>query len=835
MTGSLFISGLDWLWPASGFLALSLLLLFWGYRNAPATGGVRAICVLLKLLGLVALAACLLEPLWTSKRAKPGANYFVVLSDNSMGMQIKDRGDTRSRADHLREVVAEKKDGWQNKLEDMFQLRRYLFDSRLQATKDFSELAFDGRASAIGHSLRTIADRYRGQPVAGVLLLSDGNATDIAAANFDHTGLPPVYPVLIGDNEPAKDIAVSNVKISQTSFEDAPVTIQADVAHSGYSSANFVAKIIEVASRGNTNTTNIAVTAQKTVAEQTTKSIRDDELVPFRFQVKPDKSGILFYQLQVAAKGEQDEFINPQLTTEATLANNTRTLVVDRGKGPYRILYVSGRPNWEYKFMQRALDEDDQVQLVALIRVAKREPKFAFRAKGVDAANPLFQGFDNKPKEEAERYDQPVLIRLNTRDQVELRGGFPKTADELYAYHALIVDDLESEFFTPDQLMLIQKFVSERGGGFLMLGGQESLQQGRFSRTAVGDMLPVYLDQSGEALPVSDLRLSLTREGLLQPWARLRNNESDEKTRLGGMPPFQVLNNLRGIKPGASVIASVADSSGANHPALVVHRYGNGRSAAMPIGDLWRWGLLDREHHRDMDKAWRQMIRWLVSDVPNRVELTAEPKAGDPNQTMVLQVRVRDKKFKPLDNAKVTVAVQWIGESALPSSPSPLKGVKAGVRGETDPQHVQSSSAAAAESRTNIIRITAEQSLADPGIYLASYVPRQPGGYFADARVTDSAGAEVGHAAAGWSADPAAEEFKSLKPNRALMELIAKKTGGEVITASKLDDFARALPSKQVPVTENWTVPFWHQPLVFIFALACFIAEWGIRRLKGLV
>jgi hypothetical protein len=327
-------------------------------------------------------------------------------------------------------------------------------------------------------------------------------------------------------------------------------------------------------------------------------------------------------------------------------------------------------------------------------------------------------------------------------------------------------------------------------------------------------MLPVYLDQSQEAPPVSDLRLTLTKEGWLEPWARLRNNEGDEKTRLSGMPQFQVLNTIRGIKPGATVIASVTDAKGATHPGLIVERYGNGRSAAMPIGDFWRWGFRDRETHRDMDKAWRQMIRWLVSDVPNRVELLAEAQAGDPNQAVQLQVRVKDKKFQALDNAKVTLTVQWIGESA------PL-GTNA--------------AAAPASSATNSVRLTAEQSLSDPGVYLASYVPRQPGGYFAEAMVTDSTGAEVGHASTGWSADPAAEEFKSLKPNRTLMELIAKKTGGEMVAAAKLNDFARGLPNKQVPITENWTTPFWHQPLVFMFALACFVAEWGIRRMKGLV
>jgi hypothetical protein len=208
------------------------------------------------------------------------------------------------------------------------------------------------------------------------------------------------------------------------------------------------------------------------------------------------------------------------------------------------------------------------------------------------------------------------------------------------------------------------------------------------------------------------------------------------------------------------------------------------------------------------------MIRWLVSDVPNRVQLLAEAQPGDPNQAMVLQVRVRDKKFQALDNAKVNLLVQWVGETSPTGT---------------------NNAVSAGDPRTNIIRLTAEQSLAEPGLYVASYVPRQPGGYFAEATVSDAAGASVGRASAGWSSDPAAEEFKSLKPNRALMELVAKQTGGEMVPAGKLAEFARNLPSKQVPITENWTTPFWHQPLVFMFALGCFVAEWGIRRMRGLV
>ena len=89
-----------------------------------------------------------------------------------------------------------------------------------------------------------------------------------------------------------------------------------------------------------------------------------------------------------------------------------------------------------------------------------------------------------------------------------------------------------------------------------MLGGAETFHQGKYERTPVGDMLPVYLDHVVEARLTTNFQFTLTREGWLQPWARLRNNESEEKSRLEAMPPFQVFNRVREIKPGASVIAS---------------------------------------------------------------------------------------------------------------------------------------------------------------------------------------------------------------------------------------------------------------------------------------
>src|SRR2546426_6692751 len=680
---TLIFASRPWLWFAAAVLGLSFALLLWGYRGAPV-GTARWFCLSLKILGFAALAFCLLEPLWSGQRARPGSNLFAIVADNSQRLQIKDRGETRTRGEVLRQLLDSQHDNWQQTLEQNFDLRRYFFDARLQATKDFSELIFDGRASAIGSTLRTLAERYRGRPLAGVLLLTDGNATDLHGAP-DLAGLPPIYPVIIGNDGPIKDIAVQQARVTQTAFEDAPVSVQADVSATGYSGETLAAQLLDASG--------------KKVAEQTLRPRKDQDTLAFRFQLRPEKAGVSFYRFRVRASNEIQAADTNDKSEEATLANNRHVLVVDRGRGPYRILYVAGRPNWEFKFLNRAVIEDDQLQLVGLIRVARREPKFNFLGRAGETSNPLYRGFGNQSPEEVERYDQPVLVRLNTRDELELRGGFPATPEALYSYHAVIVDDLEAEFFTPDQAALLQKFVSERGGGFLMLGGMECFQQGKYQRTPISDMLPVYLDRPNERKNPGPVRLNLTREGWLETWARLRDNEAAEKTRLQNMVPFLVLNPVHEAKPGASTIATVADDTGKSWPALVVQRFGRGRTAALMIGDIWHWGLHDAEAHRDMDKAWRQMMRWLVTDVPNRVDLAVQTQTSDANGAVELQVRVRDPKFQPLDNAAVTLEIQPVMAEA------------------------------SGNNTTNSIRLQAEPAPDEAGLYHLAYVPRSTGGY----------------------------------------------------------------------------------------------------------
>ncbi|MGB2862542.1 MAG: glutamine amidotransferase [Sedimentisphaerales bacterium] len=789
LPGSIIVPASPWVWLAVPVLAAAVVLLLWSYRRSPEISVVHRIAFFLRLLGVLVLLLCLTEPLWSGRHVKSGANLFLVVADNSSGMNVHDQGMTQSRGEVLQSAFHADKSGWLGTLANNFQIREYVFDSQLRRTTDFSELFFDGKASAIGGTLQTIAQRYRGRPLAGVLLMTDGNATDMGEQFYDLSGVPPVYPVVVGADRPQKDISLTNVSVSQTSFEDAPVTIQADIEASGYA--------------GKTVTLNLIESSGKVVEQQTRNISKSDEKHTFRFHVRPDRSGILFYNLNAAEEIAQDSLPEqPEAPSEATLANNRHTLVVDRGKGPYRILYVTGRPNWEYKFLRRAISEDEQIQLVGLLRVARREPKYEWRGRTGEVNNPLYRGFDNKDAEQAEQYDQPVLVRLGTRDESELRDGFPKKAEDLFGYHAVILDDVEAGFFTHDQMELIRRFVAERGGGFLMLGGAESFREGEFNRTPIGQMLPVYLDRmpQTETGIGTKLHFHLTREGGLQPWARLRDNEQDEQERLSAMPAFRVLNRIGAVKPGARVVATVGNDSDGQFPALVVQRYGGGRSAALTIGDVWRWGMKQPEMRDDINKFWRQTLRWLVADVPDRISFQAAQKRDRANQPVVFGVRVRKKDFEPMDDVSIAIEVR-------------------DPNGQT-------------------VKLTAEPVLSETGLFEAVYVPRLDGSYFARAVVTDADGLELGNAENGWSVDLEAREFQSIRTNRPLLEKIAQQTGGRVVELDALGSFARSLPSLKAPVMDTWIRPLWDLrgilPAVFLFVLMCFVGEWALRRWKGM-
>ncbi len=778
--GSILWGAPEWLWPALCAGAVGGAAVWWSYARAAAPTRVRTAAAFLKGLGLAALLFCLLEPLVAATRPRPGANILAVLVDKSRSMQIADGPGQKSRLACAQELLS-REAPWLVRLRQTFDVRTYAFADRVEALDGGAALEASGTGSALAHALASTARRFRGLPLAGMVVLTDGNATDDTAVLAGGDALPPVYPVAIGSESAPRDIAIADIAVTQTTFEESPVTIRAVVMAHGFEREPVVLDVRD--EKG------------AVVATQRLEPGNEGARRQARIELKPEHTGLVFYEVRAAAVPPDASATPPP--PEAVLANNARRIVVERPAGPFRILYVAGRSNWEFKFLRRALQADKELELVGLIRVAAREPKFTFLGRPGELTNPLYRGFEHAPDAEAAQYFEPVMIRVGTRDDSELRGGFPSQAEELCKYHAVVFDDVEAAFFTHAQMLLLQEFVSRRGGGFLMLGGAESFAQGAYRRTPIADLLPVYLEDVPALPQAGRYRFVLTREGRLQPWVRLRATEPEEEERLAAMPELRTVNRTAAIKPGAELLANVQDARGTAYPALAAQRFGRGRTAALLVGDLWRWGLgRDKGASDDLATAWRQLARFLVAEVPGRVEVHALPRRGEAGTVIDLRVAVRDRGFKPLDDAAVAVTVTAPDGNEHKLDLEPLGG--------------------------------------EEGVFAGTFYGRLEGAYRARAAAKAPDGTVAGEDETGWVSEPSAEELRRIVPDRELLARIARTTGGETCSPDALDRLAQKLPEKAAPVTEAWLDPLWQHPFVFLFAMLCLLGEWGLRRMRGL-
>ncbi|GAB5407133.1 MAG: Ig-like domain-containing protein [Aureliella sp.] len=765
----------QWLYPAIFLVVVVLIPAIWTYSRRMTAWATAAL--MLKTAAVLAIAFCVVQPTQRVETPVPGANVLALALDNSQSMQIKPSGNLPSRIARIRDSL-QTDAPWQIRLGQDFDVRRYAFDSALSSVDNLAILESDGTASSLAATLSTIRDRFSQRPVAGVVLFSDGIATD----NANNLGdLPfPVYPVVDDAPIPACDIAVKDASATVSSFELAPAAIEATVVADQLSGQPIVVRLMDEQGR------------PKEQRQLTPDSDQWSKKVRFRY--RPPEPGTAFVKLVASLKSETYDDRQLQSRVEATTRNNVQHIAITRTPGPYKVLYVSGRPNWELKFLRRALEEDVELELKALVRIAKEEPKFSFRDTAIQEVNPLIAGF-SEDEETAEKYDEPVLLRLGV-DEDELVTGFPKQAEDLFPYHGVILDDVEAAFFTQQQLALLRDFVANRGGGLMMLGGVDTFHAGGYSDSPISDILPVYIDRRAsddEDPPIAEL--SLSRIGAQQPWLRLRREASDDKGRLAKIPEISTYSQFKRIKPGASTFAQL-DSTAGVLPGLVGQRFGKGRTLALAVGDFWHWSLRrEKTEEDDLAQLWRQITRFLTNDAPRRVQVDVTPPSstGDPH---LVRVTVRDESFGAADNVEVSLQV-------------------------TDPNG-------------DTVELVAVPDDSAAGQYIVEYWSTIDGGYRCTASAKTLDGEVLPEGEAGWTAQTSASEFARVAEDRALLESVAEQSGGKLVPVSELEEFAASLPSRKVPITEVRWKPLWHQPWLLALAIACLCTEWGLRRWKGL-
>jgi uncharacterized membrane protein len=309
--------------------------------------------------------------------------------------------------------------------------------------------------------------------------------------------------------------------------------------------------------------------------------------------------------------------------------NNARSAVVSVRGRREKILYVEGEPRFEIKYLRRAVAADSNLQLVTMVRTA-----------------------------------QDKYLRLSVDDSLELAAGFPKTREELFAYRAVVLGSIEASAFTLDQLRMLADFVSERGGGLIALGGRLSFGEGGYRGTPLADVLPVeILGDPGEpdSTAVRWVQAVPTDAGRWHAALQLAGSDSATRAKWDTMPSVTTLNLFGRPKPGATVLLSAREvDGGATHPLLAVQRFGRGRSAAFAAQDSWMWQMAAEVEVEDdsHEVFWRQLLRWLVTDVPDRADLIATSDGAEPNESVRIRGEISDARFVRVNGARVVAELE---------------------------------------------------------------------------------------------------------------------------------------------------------------------------------
>jgi uncharacterized membrane protein len=729
-------------WPAAAVLLAGVLATAWSYARArklvPRRD--RVVLALLRCAALAILFICLCQPALVLSTAVPQQSFVGVVLDDSRSMRIADEG--APRGDFMGAAFG-REGTLLEPLSARFKLRFFRFAESAGRLANVSDLAFDGSQTSLVRALDLARQELSSVPLSGLVLATDGadngtpgEMTDLLLG-LKARGLP-VFTIGLGREKFARDVELTRVEVPSSVLKGSSVTAEVRLAHRGLGGTRVQLQVED---------------AGRLVQSQEVALPADGESAVARVHLTASEPGPRNFRFRVAAPAG-----------EPITENNQQDVLVNVRDDRQKILYVEGEPRFELKFVRRAVTEDRNVQVVCL-----------------------------------QRTSQNKFLRLDVDDGEELAGGFPRTRQELFKYRGLVLGSVEATFFTADQLRMIAEFVSQRGGGLLMLGGRNSFAEGGYGTTPLADVLPVVLEEAPkEPRFFAQLKVEPTAFGMTHGVTQLAATEDQSAERWKALPTVSTLNPVRRTRPGA-VTLLVGRGEGLPAPQVVLayQRYGAGKALAFTTQDSWLWQMHADVPLEDMthENLWRQLLRWLISGVPGPVSVSLSPERAAPGSPVTVIATVSDETYLKVNDARVVAHVK-------------------------DPS---------GEERT----VPLEWAVGKDGEYRASFSTREKGRHevrVEAARAGAALGAETAHVQV---ADLDAEYFGA-EMRRPLLERIAEETGGRFYTPATVATLPSDVGYSGGGSTVQESKPLWDMPALFLAVIGLVSAEWAYRKHRGL-
>ncbi|MCY4025874.1 MAG: hypothetical protein OXH75_06120 [Acidobacteria bacterium] len=742
-----FATSVPW-WVLALGVALAAVVAYGAYRQSavPLSFWRRLLLVDLRAAALLLVFLFLLQPVRSAPGPAGGA-VVAVLVDHSRSMAIADA----AGASRLAQAVALVRDQLLPELSPRAEVELFGFGDRLfETTLDAAEA--DARRTDLAGALEEVAVRLAGRPLAGVVVVSDGGETGArSAARVAADSGSRLFAIGVGAPQPGPDREVVSVTAGHPPAAQSVVDLTAAVASHALGGAAFEVRLLGDG------------------------RLLDRRLVtppgagaPARvvFRVRPDPEAATLYTVEV-----------PAAAGELVAGNNRRRVLVPPPPRPRRLLLIEGAPSYEHTFLKRVWQADPGLVLDAVIR------------KGMNDLG-----------------EQTFYVQGDPARTAALGTGFPADREALFAYDAIVLANVEADYFRVRQLELAAAFVADRGAGLLSLG-DATLSRGGWGASALAPVLPVALVDpgrgaeygsaggGGEASGDGGDALALTAEGARHPIMRLAATPEESRERWRAVPGLAGAVAVGGPRPGATLLAVTPALPGRPaQPLIAIQRYGAGRAMVFAGRAAWRWRMRMPAEDRTYEVFWGQVARWLTGSA--RDPVTVASSGGDaPGDMLEIDLLVRDEAFVPVPDASPAVSVTGPDGAAR--------------------------------------RVRPELVDAAEGRYRAEVRPAEPGVYRIDAVV--DRGAERLGAATDWALVGGTDaELADPWLNAPVLARTAAATGGRYVEpdgvgglgASILDGFV--VPPTRIPT------PLWHNIWMFLWLVAVLAAEWGLRRRWGL-
>lgn len=619
-----------------------------------------------------------------------------------------------------------------------------------------------GRRTDVGAALTALPERHPGEKLAAVIVVSDGAdhgslrralEAEPTPAPIEGLGGAKVYTARAGDPALFKDVGVGDLRVDDFGFVHNPVKVEAEIDVIGYEGKKVPVTI----------SSDQGVITTRTV---TARGGKHREKVDF--EITPRRTGTFTYTVATARYAD-----------EAVEGNNSRPFAIKIIRDKTRVLHIAGMPSWDEKFLRQLLKNDPNVDLVSF---------FILRTP-FDVNQYPQEAYSLIPFPTDELFND----RLSTFDLVVFQNF---TYKNYFGFNQNVY------------LSALRDFV-KKGGGFVMVGGDNSFGAGAYSGTPIEDILPVQVGHGDATTDPGTWNIALTEAGKVHPITTLDFDPVANQQAWSELPELLGFHRDLVARPDATVLATVPGKRGPDGnplPAIVVRRVGEGRSLAVNADSTWRWNFTNVGEGGTAApylKFWQSSMRWLIKDPDLKQVRVIMDKdnyhAGEPVRGKVVAV---GSGYAPLKGASVKVTVAGeSGQNADVQAPV----IAPGVTGDLGEYRFEM-----APGARGIFRVKAEVVLPDR---------------------TNEKDETV------FAFDTEDPELERAFVDEKFLAGLAARGSGLVLEA---DPVAAAKkielpPSPPVRIVGERRLGLWDRPFVLLFVLGIVSTEWILRRRWGLL